>query len=347
MVAFSQWLCGQRESARKTVRGLQKLLESQSQRFDDIVGNPGLKEDISRRPHVRFRFNAEGLSEVPEGWANAQNDALGAVLWLRYLMANKGESVDEVSPDESALHERMLKYLRAIQFWEDLDSGAWEETRRVNCSSIGAVLAGLQQILSCSKANPAVAVLAGELYKPGRKVLEKTLPFESPPVRKADAAMLLLIFPFEIVNETRTQDQILSLVRARLVGPMGIRRYIGDSYYCQDYDKWFPPTERAVDFSKNIAFRDELLVPGQEAQWCLFDPLISAIYGRRDSSLENRRLQVMHFQRAMRQLTAELRCPELYYLRKGRFVPNEHTPLLWTQANLAIALLLMEQAMAA
>ena len=188
------------------------------------------------------------------------------------------------------------------------------------------------------------------MYDRGLRALE-TLPFESPPKRKSDAALLLLIFPYGAVDKVEVQDQILSLVRARLMGPYGIRRYIGDSYYCQDYDAWFSESERTADFSTSIEYRDELLVPGQEAQWCLFDPLISAIYGLRsreqkDPQLRNRyrQLQTLHFQRSIRQLTKELYCPELYYLRDGRYVPNHHTPLAWTQANLSIALQVMERA---
>jgi phosphorylase kinase alpha/beta subunit len=31
------------------------------------------------------------------------------------------------------------------------------------------------------------------------------------------------------------------------------------------------------------------------------------------------------------------RCPEMYFLKGGKWAPNEHTPLAWTQANLALA----------
>jgi phosphorylase kinase alpha/beta subunit len=130
------------------------------------------------------------------------------------------------------------------------------------------------------------------------------------------------------------QDWILSLVRARLLGANGIKRYIGDSYYCQDYDKWLSPEQRAGDFSNRIELRDELLQPGCEAQWCLFDPLLSVIYGERNLLAE----QLEFLNRALAQLTVDGACAELYYLKHGTYVPNEHTPLAWTQANLAIAI---------
>src|SRR5258708_35184341 len=141
----------------------------------------------------------------------------------------------------------------------------------------------MQEIEKYGKANKEVATIAAELSQHGREVLDAYLPFESPPERKADAALLFLIFPFQVVTDVKMQDKILALVRARVMGPCGIRRYVGDSYYCQDYDKWLPLSEQTADFSQNMSFRDELLVPGQEAQWCLFDPLLSAIYAQRDT----------------------------------------------------------------
>jgi hypothetical protein len=39
----------------------------------------------------------------------------------------------------------------------------------------------------------------------------------------------------------------------------------------------------------------------------------------------------------------DLECPELYFLKQGRYVPNAHTPLAWTQANQALALHLVKK----
>ena len=38
-----------------------------------------------------------------------------------------------------------------------------------------------------------------------------------------------------------------------------------------------------------------------------------------------------------------LECSELYFLKQGRYVPNAHTPLAWTQANQALALHLVKK----
>jgi len=159
--------------------------------------------------------------------------------------------------------------------------------------------------------------------------------------------LLSLIYPLRVVREPAAQDAILSLVQARLKGEIGIKRYAGDSYFCQDYDQWFAPGQMSSDFSERMAYRDALLQPGCEAQWCIFDPQLSIIYGERflanPSDARSFRRQVHYFNRSLRQLTPEGGCPELYYLKNGEYVPNDHTPLLWTQANQALALHLMER----
>ncbi|MBN1931382.1 MAG: hypothetical protein JW786_07205 [Desulfobacterales bacterium] len=63
-----------------------------------------------------------------------------------------------------------------------------------------------------------------------------------------------------------------------------------------------------------------------------------------DCGSEWRVLQSHYLNRALGQLTASedamrpLLCPEAYFLEKGHYVPNEHIPLQWTQANLRMAL---------
>jgi phosphorylase kinase alpha/beta subunit len=321
--------------------GLTTFLKTQAHKMVAIIGQPELSQDVQKRPHVRF--NSRTLKELHGNWAHAQNDALAYVAWLRLSLA-VGNPQFQLSRDERDLYNLFPAYFRAIRYWEDLDSGAWEESRKVNCSSVGAVVAALLQFQKLEddrkRRSRAEATGLQTLIDRGLQTLRKQLPFEAPPTRKTDAALLFLIYPLKVVspsgpiNDQQTQNWILSLVRARLVGSIGIRRYVGDSYYCQDYDKWLPAEMRTGDFSARIELRDELLQPGCEAQWCLFDSLLSVIYGERTQLAE----QIEFLNRAVGQITNGGACPELYYLRDGRFVPNEHTPLAWAQANLAIAL---------
>jgi GH15 family glucan-1,4-alpha-glucosidase len=347
MVAFAKWQAGDAESAYGTARGLGKFLATQMPRMEAIIRKPAKKEEVHQRPHVRF--DARTLRELKQAWPHAQNDSLGNAVWLRFRLAN--EEGRGLSPEECELYGLMAGYFRAIKYWADLDSGAWEEGRKLNSSSVGAVLAGLREMnkyMDGGKKLPGCtkAKLEG-LVEHGQQTLAAQLPFEAPPERKSDAALLFLINPLEIVKDRGLSRIILSLVRARLMGRVGIRRYIGDSYFCQDYDEWFAPEARSADFSNRLDLRDEFLAPGCEAQWCLFDSLISAIYGRRFAEQPEReallQLQLEHLNRAIGQITAAGECPEMYYLKKGVFTANEHTPLAWAQANLSLAVQQMEK----
>jgi phosphorylase kinase alpha/beta subunit len=340
MVAFSKWACGDPQSAMSTARGLTTFLKTQTEKMERIIAKPKRKEEVNERPHIRF--NAKELKENEESWSHAQNDALGETVWLRFLLANESGFVLEA--EEREFYAVLLRYFEAIQYWKDADSGAWEETRKINSSSIGAVMAGLREMDRYLRDGHELEGVKksglADLLKRGRRVLEVQLPFEAPPERRTDAALLFLIYPLGIVTDDRIRRLIVSLARVRLTGEVGIRRYPGDSYFCQDYDQWFRPEERRSDFAK-LAVRDEFLQPSCEAQWCLFDPLLSVIHAtqyQQNGAPEALDLQLAHLNRAIAQLDEYGRCPELYFLKRGKWTPNEHTPLAWTQANLSTAL---------
>jgi len=340
MVACSRFACGDAESAIRAARGLATFLKTQTEKMERIIAKPKRKEEVQERPHIRF--DAKTLQENDEEWAHAQNDALGEAVWLRFLLAN--EAGFALEAEERELYALFPAYFDAIQYWKDADSGAWEEARKVNSSSVGAVMAGLREMEKYVRQGDEIGGVRksalAELMKKGRRVLEVQLPFEAPPERKTDAALLFLIYPLGVVADARMKRLIVSLVRARLMGNVGIRRYQGDSYFCQNYDEWFPPEERSADFAQRLAVRNEFLQPGCEAQWCLFDPLLSVIFGeeyQRTGDAMALARQLEHLNRAIGQLD-EGRCPEMYFLKREKWTTNPHTPLTWTQANLAVAL---------
>jgi len=343
MVANSFRMRGELASAIACMQGLTQFFATQIPRFREIIRDPFLKEDASRRPHIRFA--AQTLAELPEPWPHAQNDALGQALWFRFALANSGAM--PMTQTDVEIFQLFSEYFAAIEYWRDEDSGAWEEGLKINNSSVGAVVAGLEEMKKCAGFNSDRERL-GELIAAGRERLNHTLPFEAPPERLVDSALLLLIHPLDVIRDGKTENAILNLVQARLKGDVGIKRYVGDSYFCQDYE-WFRPEEMSADFSEHLDFRDAHLQPNCEAQWCIFDPLLSIIYGQRfhadRSRTDDFQKQVHCFNRSLAQLTAAGECPELYFLKNGRYIPNAHTPLAWTQANQALALHLMEQSL--
>jgi len=357
MVADSLRRRGNFAAAAACIEGLTRFFEKQLPRFREIIDDPVrvLREDANRRPHIRF--TAQTLRELPEKWPHAQNDALGHALWFRFLLVNTG--VLPMSAHDYEIYSIFPAYFEAIEYWQDRDSGAWEEGRKINNSSVGAVIAGLEEMLryessagingrtgGASERGSRLAKLQPLIAK-GRERLDATLPFESPPERLADSALLFLIHPLGVVRSRAMEEAILNLVQARLKGEIGIKRYAGDSYFCQDYDEWFAPGQMSSDFSDRLDFRDAHLQPNCEAQWCIFDPVLSVIYGQRfladRTDAASFRKQVYYFNRSLAQVTAMGQCPELYFLEGGRYIANVHTPLAWTQANQALALHLMEK----
>ncbi len=357
MVANSFRLRGQLAPAIACMKGLTLFLETQRSRFREIITDAtrSLKEVANRRPHIRF--TAQSLGELPEKWPHAQNDALGHVLWFRFVLAN--DSSLPLTAEDYEVFRLFPDYFEAIEYWRDEDSGAWEEGRKVNNSSVGAVVAGLQQMRkyfsdSSSASAPGVVPIStapseklDALIEKGIDRLATTLPFEAPRERMVDSALLFLLHPLHVIASRPMQDAILNLVQARLKGPYGIKRYAGDSYFCQDYDEWFSPSQMSSDFSDRLDFRDAFLQPNCEAQWCIFDPLLSIIYGQRfladPADKGSFTKQIHYFNRSLAQVTADGLCPELYFLKQGRYVPNAHTPLAWTQANQALALHLVKK----
>src|SRR5262249_47416559 len=154
------------------------------------------KDDVMERPHVRF--NGDTLEEVSQKWAHAQNDALGYALWMTFRLANEGSL--PLTPAGRDVWARFPLYFEVIEYWTDPDSGHWEEARKVESSSIGAVVAGLREMRSYMTKHPDAEFRCGnkrisagqldELIARGRARLDAFLPWETPGIRKADGATL-------------------------------------------------------------------------------------------------------------------------------------------------------------
>ena len=355
-VAHAHYVNGRVDAAVSVVWSLSAFFSKYLFRFDDIIAGAVDRKAPMNRPHIRF--DGDSLSEVPEEWSHAQNDALGYFVWLFCNLASAGAI--PLTADGFGLLEKTIAYFSAIRFWEDEDSGHWEEVRKISASSIGVVVGGLEamkamleapvrrQVFGAARIERNVRLLT-DLLRRGRAALDAILPAEcvqraKQKCRRFDAALLFLVYPIGAVGQAMA-DRIVGDVVDHLQGDVGIRRYIGDSYWCADYRELFSPQERSGDFSQNMERRDRLLKEGQEAQWCVFDPIISAIYGNRylqsgiASDNEN---QIAYFNRSISQITSTLRCPEAYFIEGREYVPNDNLPLLWTQANLWLALKFMK-----
>lgn len=359
-IAYAHQVNGKSRAATKVVQTLATFFKKHRGRFRDIIrgeANPNIPRN---RPHVKFDGNT--LEELGEKWAHVQNDALGYFLWL-YCKLARAHEVEPLA-DDMELLATFVDYFEAIEFWHDEDSGHWEEERKIEASSIGVVTGALIELKKLIEEDAAICTssafrgdIPGKLARlitSGTSALNSILPYECRErrnERKYDAALLFLIYPIGIITG-EVAGEVVRNVREHLQGEHGIRRYLGDSYWCGDYKKKLGAEKRTIDFSDDMAARDRFLKEGEEAQWCIFDPVISAIYGERFRNTWRREdldQQIHYFNRALGQLTGEesgfggFKCPEAYYLEDGRYVPNDHTPLLWTQANLWVALKILSE----
>lgn len=365
-LAYSHYFVGQTEVGVKNVNTLITYFKKYKWRFEGIIEGKVNPDNVMERPHIRF--DGRNLEEINQEWNHAQNDALGYFLWFYCKLAR--EKLVKPQPDDLKILALFPFYLEKICYWQDEDSGHWEEDRKIEASSIGVVIAGLKELKLlltdtgldsyCKYKDKFVTTeFLDELIDRGTASLNNILPSEciqtGPQQRRYDAALLFLIYPLQVL-EDEMADQILKDVIENLQGDYGISRYLGDSFWCRNYKDIPEEIRTTISSEREQWFKDngrELKI-GEEAQWCIFDPIVSAIFGmkfQKTHQEEYLEQQTHYLNRSLGQITGkdcelgEFKCPELYYLQNGRYVPGDATPLLWTQANLRIALKMMEQSL--
>jgi GH15 family glucan-1,4-alpha-glucosidase len=378
-VAYAHFANGRPEVAAHTAKALATFYQTQRPRIQAIIRDPSVKQTAMNRPHVRY--DGDTCQDLPQDWSHAQNDALGYFVWLYVTLALHG--VLRVEDLDFELLADFVGYFRAIEYWSDEDSGHWEEAVKAEASSIGAVVAGLRQVCelcrlaAASTQRPVDGVITEaarrrinetlvasgveDLARSGEQALSRILPAECAQddpqkARPYDAALLFLIYPLSVVDDEMA-DQIVNRTAQELSGPNGIKRYLGDSFYCTDYESEMArrSDDPTRNFSHDMSSRNKLLQPGEEAQWCIFDSILSVHFGqryRKTKSPEALEKQTGHLNRALAQVThadpprcEAFRCPELYYHEQGRLQTSKSTPLLWAQANLWTALEAMEHSL--
>ena len=198
--------------------------------------------------HARY---APDLTELPQPWGHAQNDAVGLFLWGVGEGMRRGKAILRDEADRRVL-QKLVTYLACMEYWHEPDNGMWEENVEVHASSVGACAAGLR----------AVRLLVDVpewLIRKGEQVLASLLPRESA-TKESDLALLSLIYPYQVVSREMAH-RILDGVTGRLERTFGCIRYQGDRYYNE----------------------------GAEAEWCFGFPWLGLCYlalGDRAKALE-------------------------------------------------------------
>lgn len=187
--------------------------------------------------HARY---SKDLLELPDPWGHAQNDAIGLFLWGAGEGVRQGKPVLRNEADRRIL-QKLVDYLRCLQYWQEPDNGMWEENAEVHASSVGACVAGL-------KAVRMLADVPQALIENGEKTLAGLLPRESE-TKETDLALLSLIYPYQAVTRDMAV-RILDHVTVKLERTYGCIRYPGDRYYNE----------------------------GREAEWCFGFPWLGLCY---------------------------------------------------------------------
>lgn len=299
-IAFE--VIGDWKTIEKTYRAILNIFLKHEEKIDQAIKN---KPKLSHE-YIHARFHPETFDEFWEEWGNKQNDAVGCILYrIGELEANQKRSVLKTE-DHIRIVNKLVRYLQAIEYWTDADSGMWEEDEELHASSVGACVAGLKSIRKIAKIEvPEWLILKGE------KALVMLLPRESQ--RKfVDLALLSLIWPYNVVDE-KNRDAILENVEYHLLKNRGVIRYKGDKYYNKNPDG-----------------------VSEEAEWTFGLAWLSIIYnkiGRKDKAEE-----------LVKDLIASDTpegIPELYFSNSPEY--NANTPLGWSESLFIVALYEMNE----
>ncbi|MEM3127139.1 MAG: glycoside hydrolase family 15 protein [Candidatus Woesearchaeota archaeon] len=257
-----------RKRVIRTYRALLDIFLKYEWKIDyAIIAKPQHKHE-----YIHARFNPETFGEFHEEWGNKQNDSIGAFLFKVADLEDKGIKVIRDKNDLRIL-QKLVYYLKSIEYWHDKDNGMWEENEEIHASSVGACVAGLKRI---SK----YVFVEQELIEKGTTTLNWLLPRESQ-TKEVDLALLSLIWPYQITTPEQTKA-ILDNIEKLLVKKRGVLRYIGDKYYNKD---------------------------GKEAEWCFGFPWLAIIYRQ----LGNFNKYKFYTDKTIEAMNEKGELPELYF----------------------------------
>lgn len=288
---------GEWDIVAKTYHALLDIFDKHLDKIDWATTN----KPFETWQYVHARYNPETLEEFWEEWGNKQHDAIGAVLYKLADLKAKGHDMLRNKADHKTL-QTLIYYITNVEYWHDADNGMWEEAEEVHASSIGAVLAGLKKWQAVGGFD-----VDDDAIQRGQKALDKLLPRESE-TKFTDLALLSLIYPYRVVDDTMAQRIIDNLVY-HLERDKGVLRYKFDQYYNANPDGY-----------------------SEEAEWCFGLSWLALCYhqlGNTDKARE-------YLDKATATITKDGTIPELYFSHSAR--PNENTPLGWSESMYVCAL---------
>lgn len=295
-------IIGDWETVEKTYHAILQIFLKFEEKIDWAIKEK--PQEAFKRIHARF--HPETLEEFWESWGNKQNDAIGCILFRIGELETHHKRSIITTPDHKRILNKLVQYLEAIEYWQDPDSGIWEEWEELHASSVGACVAGLRSI-----ARIEGITVPEKLITEGEDALKTLLPRESSD-KFVDLALLSLIWPYEVVNEEQ-RKRILENVEYHLLRQRGVIRYKGDEYY-----------------NKNSDGKSE------EAEWTFGLSWLAIIYEKLGDSDKARA-----FIKDLIAIDTENGLPELYFSNSPEY--NENTPLGWSESLFVVALYNLER----
>jgi hypothetical protein len=329
--------------------------------LDEANESTDTPNNITRLP---VRVNGDTLANDTE--SRVQNDSTGYTLWHVGRMINRAALMPSAYDVDTLL--KTVGYLDKVQFWQDPDEGHWEEDERVQASSIGAVLAGVKEIKQYMGSGYKGRLDFDRLLSLGADTLRTMLDKDVAALggsngytsyRRFDAALLFLVEPLHVVEGERA-EKIVQDIETRLVRETGVIRYPGDTYWEPRFPSIMAVDERTSKADGRTEWRNRTAsgveFSGTEAQWTLFDPLLSVYWGKKyltTKDKDHQEKQLHYLDRSLAQLVSGVegkkQIPEAFYFEyledeseSFRWIPNDHVPFLWGQANLLRALNVFE-----
>ncbi|OGM11482.1 hypothetical protein A2Z22_00330 [Candidatus Woesebacteria bacterium RBG_16_34_12] len=293
---------GDWKTVEKTYRAILKIFLKHEHKIDRAIKN----KPVHSYEYIHARFHPDTFDEFWEEWGNKQNDAVGCILFRLGELEITHKRTIIKTPDQERIVNKLVKYLAAIEYWHDPDSGMWEEGEELHASSVGACVSGLKSISRL----PYIEV-PRQLIRKGEKALVDLLPRESEK-RFVDLALLSLIWPYNVVNETQ-REQILENIEYHLLKERGIIRYKGDHYYNRNPDQI-----------------------SEEAEWTFGLSWLAIIYeklGQKEKAQE--------LIKDLIAIDTPEGMPELYFSNSPEY--NENTPLGWSESLFIVALYEMNE----
>ena len=289
---------GRYSVCRKTLRSLLKIFTKHENKIDAAIR----EKPVHKMDYLHARYHPETFDEFWEDWGNKQNDSIGAVLFYVGKMTSTPEAKFSLTRAQKRIVQKIVRYLASIRYWEDQDSGMWEENEELHASSIAACVAGLKSIRQI----PGLMVPDEIIFK-GEQALLALLPRESPS-KFVDLALLSVVWPYNQADPKIAQA-IVENVKYHLVRKHGLIRYKGDYYY-----------------NKNPDGKSE------EAEWSMGFSWLSILYRQ----LANDRKSNDFLKKAFSTINAQNEIPELYFSNSEEH--NDNSPLGWSESLFIIAL---------